>query len=621
MRTIYLFAGTVLLASTAMAQQTAPHATRIVPAALATDPASVTRIAEQPAYRAGGDTVWIDQFEDPTLWTASESTAPNESGWSIGTQTNSWFFTNQGMGTSGNFARMRNGTPPPTAPNPIESAYWLTFNGSIDLTDVPAPHLEFEQFGARFIETQAIQISTDDGETWVTVGDNSDLTPLTAGGGSQYAQPMTRRFNIVSAIAADPSNVQVRLFWDGAQNGPAINYIMYGWFVDNIRIVEGFANDMAIQSYASYTDFETTGVFEFGIWPQALVTDVDMAVLGRNSGASDQVGLTLGVQVNGEDVTATFVPTNINAGAIDTVRTVGYSIPAIIGDYTVDMTVILDGVDDDNPDDNSATRNFSVSEFHFARDNDELTGQFPAATYAAEFQFANGFQFFNPGTVYAIDVVFTAGDNGAEVQGYVIDGNLDIIANSEELLLHPAIINNPASPNLVWATLRLEDPFDAEADFFYGASIGSFGAENVRIGTSQDVPDQTCFVFGDFGDDGAFDWFFTNSSGMVRFNLDPNAQTSVSVSEINANKAFTLFQNIPNPAAESTRIAYTLEQAAKVSFEVIDITGKRVFATDMGMLPAGPQQFDLNVSEFASGMYTYTINVNGERATRKMIVE
>ncbi len=620
MRTIYLLAGAVLLASTAMAQQTAPRATRLVPAALATDPSSVTRVVEQPAYRAGGDTIWIDEFEDPSMWTASASDAPDESGWSIGTQTNSWFFNNQDMGTSGNFARMRNGTPPPTAPNPLESAYSLTYNGSIDLTDVPAPHLEFEQFGARFIENQAVQVSTDGGDTWVTVGDNFDITPLTAGGGAQYPKPMTRRYNIVSAIADDPSNVQVRLFWDGAENGPAINYIMYGWYVDNIRIVEGFDNDMAIESYASYTDYETTGIFEFGIWPQSLVTEVDMAVRARNSGASDQVGLTLGVQINGEDAAATLVPTDIIAGASDTVRTLAYSIPSTIGDYTVDMTVVLDGVEDDNPDDNSATQSFSVSEFLFARDNTELTGQFPAATYEGEFQFANGFQFFSAATVYAIDVVFTAGDNNAEVQGYVLDGNLDIIANSEELALHPAIINSPTAENLVWATLRLEDPFEAEAEFFYAASVGSFGAESVRIATSQDVPDQTCFVYGDFGTAG-FDWYFTNSAGMVRFNLDPNAQTSVSVAEINANQAFTLFQNIPNPAAESTRIAYTLEQAAKVSFEVMDITGKRVFATDMGMLPAGPQQFDLNVSDFAPGMYTYTINVNGERATRKMIVE
>lgn len=620
MRTIYLLAGTVLMASSALAQKTGPQATRLVPAALATDPSSVMRVAEQANYRAGGDTIWIDEFEDPSMWTASESADITQSGWTIGDQTNSWFFNNQDMGTSGNFARMRNATPPPDDPNPVESAFWLTYNGTIDLTDVPAPHLELEQFGARFIETQAVQVSTDGGETWVTVGDNFDIVPLTAGGGAQYPKPMTRRYNIVSAIADDPSNVQVRLFWDGAQNGPEFNYIMYGWYVDNIRIVEGFENDLAIEAYASYTDYETTGIFEFGIWPQSLVTDVDMAVRARNSGALDQVGLTLDVQVNGAPASATLVPTDIIAGASDTVRALAYTIPSDIGDYVVDMSVTLDGVEDDNPDDNSATQSFSVSQYDFARDNNELTGQFPAATYEGEFQFANGFQFFTAATVYAIDVVFTAGDNNAEVQAYVLDGNLDIIANSEELALHPAIINNPSAPNLVWATLRLEDPFDAEADFFYGASVGSFGAENVRIATSQDVPDQTCFVYGDFGTAG-FDWYFTNSAGMVRFNLDPNAQTSVSVSELDANQGFTLFQNIPNPAAESTRIAYNLEQPAKVSFDVMDLTGKRVFATDMGMLPAGPQQFDLNLNAFAPGMYTYTINVNGERATRKMIVQ
>jgi len=594
---------------------------RTVGAALATEvPKTTTTIQAQ--YRAPGDTIWFNGFENPEEWIASETADAANSGWTIGTQTNSWFFTNQDMGTSGNFARMRNGTPPPNAPNPIESSFSLTFDGVIDLTDVPAPHLELEQFGARFIETQAVQISIDMGETWVTVGDNNDILPLTQGGGSQYPKPMTRRYNIVNAIAEDPSNVMVRLFWDGQQNGPAINYIMYGWYVDNIRIVEGFDNDMAIESYVSYTDFETTGIYEFGIWPIANLIELETAVRARNSGASDQENVTLQFTVNEEEVTNTPIPANIASGGFDTLRTVGYTPPGAVGTYTLDFEIALDGVDDDNISDNTASQSFQVSEFIFARDNNTYANSFPAASYTQEFQFANGYQFFEEITIYAIDVLLVGGDNGAGIQGYVLDAGLDIVAATEELIVHPAVINNnPGSGNFTWATLRLEQPFTTVPQSLYLASVGSFGGEGIRIGTSTDAPAQTVFVYGFFGQDNALDWYFTTANGMVRFNLDPNAQTSVSIEETEANDGFKLYQNMPNPATGTTRIRFDLDQAARVTFDVTDITGKHIQTLDLGMQVAGEHQFDLNIADLAPGLYTYTITVGNARSTRRMIVQ
>lgn len=618
MRKIYLLAP-VLMASS-MFGQSVPTIQRQVPAALATEaPKTVVEMA-MPAHRAGGDTVWFNGFDDPSQWTASESSDLAQHGWSIGTQTNSWFWNNQNMGTSGNFARMRNGTPPPNPPDPEESSYSLTFNETIDLSDVPAPHIEFEQWGARFIETQAVQVSIDGGDTWVTVGDNFDLAPLTAGGGAEYPKPMTRRYNITNAVAANPASVMVRLLWDGAQNGPDFNYIMYGWFVDNVRIVEGFDNDVAIESYFSYTDYLTTGIYEFGIWPIANLIELETAVKARNSGASSQSNVTLAITVNGDDAGGTAIPVTVASGAADTARTVGINPPATAGTYTVGFSLELDGVDDDNPSDNVAEQSFQISEFIFARDNGVYGNAFPAATYNQEFQFANAFQFFEEITIYAIDVLLVAGDIGAEIQGYVLDAGLDIVAASDELIVHPAVINsNPQSGNHSWATLRLEQPYTVPANSLFLASIGTFGGEGIRIGTSGNAPEQTVFVYGDFGTAG-FDWYFTTSNGMVRFNLNPNAETSVNVEEVEANHGFALYQNMPNPASGTTRIRYQLDQSSRVSFEVMDLTGKRVKAQDFGMQVSGEHQFDLNISDLAPGLYTYTLNVGEARATRKMIV-
>ncbi len=82
---------------------------------------------------------------------------------------------------------------------------------------------------------QAVEISTDGDLTWIQVGNNDDIPPLTLAGGPAYDQLEMKRVNITGVVAGDPSNVSIRLFWDGALNGDMLNYIEYVWFVDNSR--------------------------------------------------------------------------------------------------------------------------------------------------------------------------------------------------------------------------------------------------------------------------------------------------------------------------------------------------------------------------------------------------
>jgi len=201
-----------------------------------------------------GGATWFDGFEDVDNWVAEGPAGANppEFGWSIGNATNSWYSFQANMNTTGSFARFRNGNPTGANPTHVNNGpFTFTYNGTIDLTGVPVPHLEFNQYGARFVTLQAVQISLD-GVTWVTVIDNNDIAPLTSAGGSVYPRPMFRRANLAPYLSGDISQVRVRLFWNGAQNGANMNYVDYGWYVDDISIVPGDENDMTLNRRFAY---------------------------------------------------------------------------------------------------------------------------------------------------------------------------------------------------------------------------------------------------------------------------------------------------------------------------------------------------------------------------------
>ncbi len=79
-------------------------------------------------------------------------------------------------------------------------------------------------------------------------------------------------------------------------------------------------------------------------------------------------------------------------------------------------------------------------------------------------------------------------------------------------------------------------------------------------------------------------------------------------------------QNYPNPANETTRVDVTLAQSAKVSLEVHNILGQKVYEIAARNLSEGTHPFEINVAKLKAGVYTYSVIANGERSTRKMMV-
>jgi len=88
-----------------------------------------------------------------------------------------------------------------------------------------------------------------------------------------------------------------------------------------------------------------------------------------------------------------------------------------------------------------------------------------------------------------------------------------------------------------------------------------------------------------------------------------------------ANTGISLEQNMPNPADNSTTINYSLANGgSNVLLEVYDVTGQLVETVDQGQQIAGAHQVELNTANYAAGVYFYTLNVDGVKVTKRMVI-
>ena len=82
-----------------------------------------------------------------------------------------------------------------------------------------------------------------------------------------------------------------------------------------------------------------------------------------------------------------------------------------------------------------------------------------------------------------------------------------------------------------------------------------------------------------------------------------------------------LSQNAPNPATGTTMIAYEIQNNSNVFLEIYDISGKKIIDADEGNKTAGKHYIMFDSNKLSKGVYYYTLVANGERFSRKMIIE
>jgi hypothetical protein len=592
-------------------------------------------ITVTPVTPKGGP-IWFNGFEDETEWTSAGPVGANppEFGWSIRTTISSWYGGFQSnMNTTGSFAHFRNGT----TTTAIEGPFTLTYNGTIDLTNVPVPHLEFDQYGARFITLQAVQISMD-GNNWITVIDNNDIPPLTNAGGSVYPRPMFRRVNITPFLSGDISQVRVRLFWNGAMNGPNLNNIDYGWYVDNIRIVEGEQNDLALNRRFAYT-MGQLGYMHTKIpvtqVPSGNNLKIEFKADVTNNGIATQNAFlrsTAGASYTADGTSKSIA--SLQSDSLFITGSAAFTVPSTAGTYNFTLTVLSNN-ELTNTSDDQATFPFEVtpenggvmaSDF-FTGAASSMTGSFTGwANPNGDPSIGTWFEILNNTTptraIGAVDVGI------ANIQGTAQN---NFIGNTLFAQIYRFV-------NGEFEFAGITEEYELKASDF-GRIVRLYFKDNcINLNAGEDIAVMASFSeaapvpIAFSGESLAGTTIGMNGSSFV--SLAPTVTGGPYVRVPVVRPVFTCYLGLenetlsngdvsiyPNPASDNTNVKLTLNGEEEVMITVRDLTGKTIQVLNAGKLTSGSHNVAMNLEGIAQGMYTITISAGTSSITQKMIVK
>jgi hypothetical protein len=85
-------------------------------------------------------------------------------------------------------------------------------------------------------------------------------------------------------------------------------------------------------------------------------------------------------------------------------------------------------------------------------------------------------------------------------------------------------------------------------------------------------------------------------------------------------ETFSLSQNYPNPFNPSTSIKFSIPEASNVVLKVYDILGSEVAVLVNKKVEAGNYTVNFDASQFASGMYIYSIKAGEFTVSKKMML-
>jgi len=114
--------------------------------------------------------------------------------------------------------------------------------------------------------------------------------------------------------------------------------------------------------------------------------------------------------------------------------------------------------------------------------------------------------------------------------------------------------------------------------------------------------------------------FVKNKSYLLSL-LPGNTNSPLQPGNLTYGKDGSLSQNSPNPSKGQTTIVFTLERECNVELLLSDMSGREIKKVIPGVKPAGTHTFQWNLKPIASGMYVYSLILDGKLAdVKKMSV-
>ena len=547
-------------------------------------------------------------------------------------------------------------------PGAGEGAPVVDRNGSlispvIDLSGETGVNLSFTQ-AYRYCCSAAhqlnLEVSTDGGATYPNV------FQINEGIGANVDTRGIYTVNL-SGVAAGQSQVVLKFTW-GA--GTASHY---HWQLDDITLDTPPDNDLEMT--AVWTDNVFDG-YEYRQLPIDLADSRELIGIIKNNGATNKdVYMEATISSNSGDVTLDNSEAPITLAPNETDTFYITLAPAVweVSNYSVNFTARSVGVelaDDFTPVNNTRVKDFDITNSTWAPHQRNYGGNSLFGNYIdvdddgirdiTPVSFYNEFLVFEDITAYAIGTAFADAsvadtEVGAAVTWgvYPLDGagedidrnnpliegqNLEIVDGAPENVgLYVDDINtervvknfntvafDPGSGEFTVVDTNVVLAGDVlGASYFLGVNLPADAIAFVRM-NNDDNDDNTSLGYGDLGSAGVA--LYTMPSHLIiELYAHPNA--TALEEQANDRPNFYLSNNRPNPFNGETKVTYQLNKGANnVVFEVFDITGKQVLVENMGNQSAGQYNIILDGTNYTSGLYYYSLTVNGEKLTRKMVV-
>lgn len=503
-------------------------------------------------------------------------------------------------------------TEPPTITE--ESLVGELISPSIDLSDQDAVSVNFQHSFRYCCGGMALllSVSNDGGENWT----DFDVTGGTAG--NDYNTNVSPQVNI-GGVAAGESDVILKFTWNSSDESSH-----YTWSIDDINLFVPVEYDLGM-SNAGYNGFDVNDSesyrdLPFSIYPISEVRNLVFKCNATNYGGMEQTDVQLRVTVTDEAMNETVLLSDLDTlgpGETKDITIEDYTPPAEVGEYTVSFELIS-SAEDFNPEDNVADdTSFRISEDEYARDRYARTGEY---TNFEDPGYVLGTMFFmeNDQTIHCIGAALSnSSDPGTVFNFQIYDDALAYLAESLTLPVPTGeFLNATGEGKFTWQYTESPIPVASGTDIFFG--VNHYGGDDeVIVANSGSSAPQTSFVY----DNADETWYYVTATPMVRIGLSEefcNSVVAVGVDEIEEVAVQELF---PNPTDGQTTLSYSLLETSEVQIYLFDMNGRIVMNQDLGTQGVGEYRYDYNWSDQAAGMYTLSIQVNGEAVNKKVVIK
>ncbi|MFA6128974.1 MAG: T9SS type A sorting domain-containing protein [Bacteroidales bacterium] len=446
----------------------------------------------------------------------------------------------------------------------------------------------------------------------------------------------------ISDVVAGMANVKMRLRWSETY--------LYYWAFDDFKLSEAYNNNMRLNAVKMEWDDgnDNTAMSWIHNIPKSQL-DANGGFLNFESNAlnfgeydQEAVYLDLDITKNGNSVFHKMSPPlDVYTLVIDTAKIADKYSPVDYGHYKIAYEFKQKEADD-LPADNKRDVFFNVTDSVYSRSNDVNTlgwsmtkeSYNTPATENMNHFVGSIFPIFGDCEVNSISVFITGGKadeflNYRFTLFYVPIGQDD--ETPFELLTTDMKQLDSADFN-TWITMPLskdgESEFLKKGDLVYaGISQDNTNADyllrrnqGLEIGTDNSVQlteSPAIAIYDGSIRTGVTD-YFGKRNVMVHMNLNDHGNLNDGI-DLRPNLA-TLGQNFPNPFSRSTEITYELSNGSDVSFEVMDLTGRKVMDMNKGMMPAGKHTFTLETANLDPGVYFYTLKAGTFVQTKQMVI-